>query len=64
MVPGLSPPDKCRVSKIQCLRLQGMSAQIVKAVLSQALLFVSKDQFEIYALVIMAFLARHIRQRY
>jgi len=33
---------------------QGMTAQIIKAVLSQALLFMSKDQFEQYALVIMA----------
>ncbi|PVF93358.1 mitochondrial carrier [Serendipita vermifera] len=32
---------------------QGMSAQILKAVLAQALLFVSKDQFEQYALLIM-----------
>jgi adenine nucleotide transporter 17 len=32
---------------------QGMSAQIIKAVLAQALLFVSKDQFEQYALLIM-----------
>ncbi|THH08596.1 hypothetical protein EW145_g2595 [Phellinidium pouzarii] len=32
---------------------QGMGAQITKAVLSQALLFVSKDQFEQYALMIM-----------
>lgn len=30
-----------------------MSAQIIKAVLSQALLFMSKDQFERYALAIM-----------
>lgn len=30
-----------------------MSAQIIKAVLSQALLFMLKDQFERYALVIM-----------
>ena len=30
-----------------------MGAQIVKAVLSQALLFMSKDQFEHYALVIL-----------
>lgn len=36
--------------------LQGMSAQITKAVLSQALLFMSKDQFEHWALLIMAFL--------
>jgi adenine nucleotide transporter 17 len=32
---------------------QGMGAQITKAVLSQALLFTLKDQFERYALVIM-----------
>ncbi|KAF9223888.1 mitochondrial carrier [Gyrodon lividus] len=32
---------------------QGMSAQIIKAVLSQALLFVSKEQFESWALSIM-----------
>lgn len=32
---------------------QGMNAQITKAVLSQALLFMSKEQFERYALVIM-----------
>ncbi|KZT29726.1 adenine nucleotide transporter [Neolentinus lepideus HHB14362 ss-1] len=35
---------------------QGMSAQITKAVLSQALLFMSKDQFEQWALAIMVFL--------
>lgn len=35
-----------------------MSAQITKAVLSQALLFMSKDQFEHYALVIMLLLYR------
>jgi len=33
---------------------QGMGAQITKAVLAQALLFMSKDQFEKYALIIMA----------
>jgi adenine nucleotide transporter 17 len=38
-----------------------MSAQIIKAVLSQALLFMSKDQFELYALAIMAFIARFSR---
>jgi hypothetical protein len=37
---------------------RGMSAQIIKAVLSQALLFMSKDQFELYALTIMRFIAR------
>lgn len=35
---------------------QGMSAQIIKAVLSQALLFMSKDQFENWALAIVAML--------
>lgn len=35
------------------LFLQGMSAQITKAVLSQALLFMSKEQFERYALAII-----------
>jgi len=34
---------------------QGMGAQITKAVLSQALLFMLKDQFERYALAIMIF---------
>jgi hypothetical protein len=34
---------------------QGMGAQITKAVLSQALLFMSKDQFEVYALFLMNF---------
>ncbi|KAF8239654.1 adenine nucleotide transporter [Tricholoma matsutake] len=37
---------------------QGMQAQITKAVLSQALLFMSKEQFEHWALVIMIFVAR------
>ncbi|KII85088.1 hypothetical protein PLICRDRAFT_57021 [Plicaturopsis crispa FD-325 SS-3] len=37
---------------------QGMGAQITKAVLSQALLFMSKDQFEHYALAIMVLFAR------
>lgn len=35
-----------------------MGAQILKAVLSQALLFMSKDQFEIYAVRLMAVWAR------
>jgi len=35
---------------------QGMSAQIIKAVISQALLFMSKDQFEHWSLAIMAML--------
>ena len=30
-----------------------MSAQLIKAVITQALLFMSKDQFEHYALAIM-----------
>ncbi|KZV82455.1 mitochondrial carrier [Exidia glandulosa HHB12029] len=37
---------------------QGMGAQITKAVLSQALLFMSKDQFELYALRLMTVWAR------
>jgi len=37
---------------------QGMSAQIVKAVLSQALLFVSKEQFERWALTLMILLSK------
>lgn len=37
---------------------QGMSAQIIKAVLSQALLFVSKEQFEHWALAIMILFAK------
>ncbi|KAH7342036.1 mitochondrial carrier [Rhizoctonia solani] len=37
---------------------QGMGAQITKAVLAQALLFMLKDQFERYALVIMLFLRK------
>ncbi|KAF9466641.1 adenine nucleotide transporter [Collybia nuda] len=37
---------------------QGMQAQITKAVLSQALLFMSKEQFEHWALEIMIFIAR------
>ncbi|KAK2460958.1 hypothetical protein APHAL10511_007428 [Amanita phalloides] len=37
---------------------QGMQAQIVKAVLSQALLFVSKEQFEQWVLALMVIAAR------
>lgn len=40
------------------LLCQGMQAQITKAVLSQALLFMSKEQFEHWALAIMIFFAR------
>jgi adenine nucleotide transporter 17 len=35
-----------------------MSAQIIKAVLSQALLFVSKEQFEHWALAFMVLFAK------
>jgi adenine nucleotide transporter 17 len=35
-----------------------MGAQITKAVLSQGVLFMSKDQFEIWALVIMSAIYR------
>ena len=38
--------------------LQGMGAQLVKAVLTQALLFMSKDQFEHFTLALMALLYR------
>lgn len=34
---------------------KGMGAQIIKAVIAQALLFASKDQFELYTLAIMRF---------
>ncbi|PIL35453.1 transporter [Ganoderma sinense ZZ0214-1] len=37
---------------------QGMGAQLVKAVLTQALLFMSKDQFEHFTLALMALLYR------
>lgn len=37
---------------------QGMSAQITKAVLSQVLLFLSKDQFEQWAIMVMILFAR------
>ncbi|KAI0359726.1 adenine nucleotide transporter [Trametes cingulata] len=37
---------------------QGMSAQLVKAVITQALLFMSKDQFEHWALAIMVLFYR------
>ncbi|KAG9314815.1 mitochondrial carrier [Chiua virens] len=37
---------------------QGMSAQIIKAVLSQALLFVSKEQFERWALALMTLFSK------
>ncbi|TFK93704.1 adenine nucleotide transporter [Polyporus arcularius HHB13444] len=37
---------------------QGMSAQLIKAVITQALLFMSKDQFEHWALAIMVFFYR------
>lgn len=38
--------------------MKGMSAQITKAVLCQALLFASKDQFELYTVALMRFLNR------
>jgi hypothetical protein len=37
---------------------QGMSAQITKAVLSQALLFMSKEQFEQWAIAIIVLFAK------
>ncbi|RDB26427.1 Peroxisomal adenine nucleotide transporter 1 [Hypsizygus marmoreus] len=41
---------------------QGMEAQITKAVISQALLFLSKDQFEHWAIAIMVLFARISRR--
>jgi len=40
------------------LHMKGMGAQILKAVLSQGVLFMSKEQFEQYALAIMVFYYR------
>ncbi|KAG7562693.1 hypothetical protein FFLO_01853 [Filobasidium floriforme] len=42
---------------------QGMSAQILKAVLSQGILFMLKDQFEKYALVLMILARRALARR-
>ncbi|KXN91652.1 Peroxisomal adenine nucleotide transporter 1 [Leucoagaricus sp. SymC.cos] len=42
---------------------QGMQAQIIKAVLSQGVLFTSKEQFEHWALLIMVFAARFSAKR-
>jgi hypothetical protein len=39
-----------------------MQAQIIKAVLSQALLFMSKEQFEQWAIAIMILAARFSRR--
>jgi len=41
---------------------QGMSSQILKAVLTQAILFVSKEQIELYALVLLNMYARMRRR--
>jgi hypothetical protein len=35
-----------------------MQAQIIKAVLSQGVLFMSKEQFEHWAIIILVFVAR------
>lgn len=51
-ITALSPPTPS--NSVQ----QGMSAQIIKAVLSQALLFVSKEQFEHWALAFMVLFAK------
>ena len=53
LAPG--PTPRCLIQR--CF-LQGMSAQILKAVLSQGVLFMSKEQFEIYALTIMTLIAQ------
>lgn len=52
------PSTIMRHRRLICLRNQGMKAQIIKAVLSQALLFMSKEQFEHWALAIMIFATR------
>ncbi|KAG0085651.1 ADP/ATP carrier protein, partial [Podila epicladia] len=41
----------------------GMQAQITKAVISQALLFMVKDQLEKYTIVLFALLARQKRAK-
>ena len=62
MVSGL-----CRIGIIALALglsyVQGMQAQITKAVLSQALLFMSKEQFEHWALAIMIIFAKLISRR-
>jgi hypothetical protein len=45
--------DPRTVSFDDVFYLKGMGAQILKAVLSQGVLFMSKEQFEQYALAIM-----------
>ena len=42
---------------------QGMQAQITKAVISQALLFMVKDQLEKYTILLFALLARQKRAK-
>ena len=42
-----------RICLLMGIFLKGMGAQILKAVLSQGVLFMSKEQFEQYALAIM-----------
>jgi len=59
MVSGLSHYLFCHVIGYSMGSIsQGMQAQITKAVLSQALLFMSKEQFEHWALAIMILIAR------
>ena len=50
----VSGEPTCRRISLQLAdRMQGMQSQITKAVLSQALLFMSKERFEHWALAIM-----------
>jgi adenine nucleotide transporter 17 len=46
-----------------CVVLKGMGAQILKAVLSQGVLFMSKEQFEQYALAIVVLCYRFSASR-
>ena len=48
-----SPAHFGHVQLVLMCHLKGMGAQILKAVLSQGVLFMSKEQFEQYALAIM-----------
>ena len=58
---GIRSAAVCFDTRIIDMQSQGMGAQIIKAVLSQALLFMSKDQFEHYALVILTLWRRTIQ---
>jgi solute carrier family 25 (peroxisomal adenine nucleotide transporter), member 17 len=50
--------DHPHALKLSLIVKQGMGAQILKAVLSQGVLFMSKDQFERWAILVIAALYR------